>query len=562
MNLERSIRATLMFCVLASSAVCGDAWSQPGTVLTCQKHNHFTMAALGSPLDDGDEFGDAVAGLGDLDGSGPAVGALAVGAISDDDGGSHRGAVYILFVDDAGGVISYRKITSLEPDLAGTLEEDDEFGGAIAYLGDLDGNGPSVAALAVGAIGDDDGGFDRGAVYVLFLDPAGQVLSHQKISQLEGNFTAPLDDLDEFGGAVGFLGDLDGAGASAGALVVGTIGDDDGGTNRGAAYILFLSPNGMVQSHQKICDTDGDFTAGLGNNDNFGEDVAGLGDLDGAGPSAAALVVTAVDDDDGGSDRGAVYVLFLANTGRVLSYQKISNTQGNFSGPLADKDNFGSAVIGLGDLDGSGPSATAIAVGAASDDGPGLDRGAVYVLFLNQAGMVLSDLEYSSTAGSIGAKLNDEAEFGGSVAVLGDLDGSGPAHQFLVSGVGLDDDGGPDRGGVYVLALGGGGTVDVDQSPAASRAVGVSHVRPNPFRGVALVSFRVETQCRVGIDVLDISGRTVRSLVHEESIPGEHRVAWNGLDDGGRAVAPGIYYLRMSVNGQPLNAGAKAVLVR
>ena len=38
----------------------------------------------------------------------------------------------------------------------------------MAALGDLDGDG--VGDLAVGALGDDDGGSARGAVWVLFLD--------------------------------------------------------------------------------------------------------------------------------------------------------------------------------------------------------------------------------------------------------------------------------------------------------------------------------------------------------------------------------------------------------
>ena len=37
-------------------------------------------------------------------------------------------------------------------------------------IGDLDGD--SITDLAVGAFGDDDGGTDRGAVYILFLEPA------------------------------------------------------------------------------------------------------------------------------------------------------------------------------------------------------------------------------------------------------------------------------------------------------------------------------------------------------------------------------------------------------
>src|SRR5438309_1762590 len=80
----------------------------------------------------------------------------------------------------------------------------------------------------------------------------GRVLSHQKISDIQGNFTAPLLNLDEFGGAVANLGDLDGPGPSVVALAVGATGDDDGGVNRGAVYILFLNNNGSVLSYQKI----------------------------------------------------------------------------------------------------------------------------------------------------------------------------------------------------------------------------------------------------------------------------------------------------------------------
>ena len=57
----------------------------------------------------------------------------------------------------------------------------------MAALGDLDGDG--VGDLAVGAPRDDDGGTDRGAVWVLFLNTDGTVKSHQKISDTEGGFT-------------------------------------------------------------------------------------------------------------------------------------------------------------------------------------------------------------------------------------------------------------------------------------------------------------------------------------------------------------------------------------
>ncbi|MCA9024590.1 MAG: FG-GAP repeat protein [Planctomycetaceae bacterium] len=77
-------------------------------------------------------------------------------------------------------------------------------------LGDLDGDG--IADLAVGAYRDDDGGINRGAVYILFMNADGSVRSHQKISDTEGTFSATLEDYNWFGSSLASVGDLDGDG--------------------------------------------------------------------------------------------------------------------------------------------------------------------------------------------------------------------------------------------------------------------------------------------------------------------------------------------------------------
>ena len=50
-------------------------------------------------LSDGDQFGRAVADIGDLDGDN--INDITVGAPLDDDGGTNRGAVWLLFMDRA-----------------------------------------------------------------------------------------------------------------------------------------------------------------------------------------------------------------------------------------------------------------------------------------------------------------------------------------------------------------------------------------------------------------------------------------------------------------------------
>jgi len=552
------IGACLILSTVANTVLFGIAWSQVGTVISHQKISDLA-GNFSEPLRNLDEFGGAAVSLGDLDGAGPSVVAVAVGAAGDS---AYRGAVYVLFLDATGKTLSYRKINSTQGNFTALLHSADQFGSAVANLGDLDGPGPSVVALAVGATGDDDGGLSHGAVYVLFLASTGNVLSFQKISDTQGNFLAPLLLGDEFGGACASLGDLDGPGPGVAALAVGAIGDEDGGPDRGATYVLFLASTGNVLSYQKISDTQGNFAEPLENVDEFGGSLAGLGDLDGSGPSVAALAVGAVGDDDGGTGRGAIYVLFLSSTGNVLSYKKISNTQGNFTALLDDSDEFGGSIARLGDLDASGPSVMALAVGTAGDDDGGTDRGATYVVFLNSAGSVLSYQKISATQGNFHGTLSDEGDFGGSVAALGDIDGVGVAVQALVVGAALDDDGGTDRGALYVLFLAGAVPTGVEQQSPGFLMSSLGHARPNPFRPGTTMPFRIGQPSSVRIDILDVKGRLVRELFAGHADAGEHQAVWNGLDDKGHHAAPGSYFYRMSVDGKTLTTSAKVVLLK
>ena len=104
--------------------------------------------------------------------------------------------------------------------------------------------------------------------------------------------------------------------------------------------------------------------------------------------------------------------------GWVLSHQKISSTEGNFTGILDNGDFFGTSAAALGDLDGDGVDD--IAVGAIRDDDGGLWRGAVWVLFLNTDGTVKSHQKISDTEGGFTGTLDNEDEFGLSVASLGE----------------------------------------------------------------------------------------------------------------------------------------------
>ena len=320
----------------------------------------------------------------------------------------------------------------------------------MAGIGDIDGDG--IGDLAVGAVRDDDGGVDRGAVYVLFLNADGTVRAEQKISDTEGGLTAALTDNGRFGSFVAGAGDIDGDGI--GDLLVSNHLDDDGGSNRGAVHVLFLNADGTVRAEQKISDTTGGLTATLTDNDGFGFSVGGIGDLDGDGVEDIAAGAWA--DDDGGNARGAVYILFLNPDGTVRAEQKISDTAGGLAATLDNADNFGYSLAAIGDLDHDGIGE--LVVGARYDDDGGNDRGALYLLHLNSDGTVKEEQKISDLVGGFSAVLDDGDGFGSSVAGIGDLDGDGTIG--LLVGAATDDDGGTDRGAVYALDLAGPVTID------------------------------------------------------------------------------------------------------
>lgn len=326
------------------------------------------------------------------------------------------------------------------------LETFDRFGGALAVVGDLDGNG--VPDLAVGAYGDDDGGPDQGAVYILFLTSTGSVQSHVKIAEGVGGFTGPLAASDRFGRSVVAVGDLNQDGTID--IAVGAPGDDDGGNQQGAVWILFLGPGGTVVQSQKISATQGGFTGTLSAFDFFGESLAAIGDLDSSG--TPDLVVGARGSDGNGVDRGAVWVLFLAPGGTVLSSVRIGEGSGGFTGQLDDEDGFGSAVASLSDLDGDGRPE--LFVGAPLDDDGGADTGAVWRMSLQTSGLVAGVAKWS--LGSPGLPLIAPGEgWGAALAAAGDLNDDGTPD--LLIGAPRGDDGGvgihANRGAVHVLML-------------------------------------------------------------------------------------------------------------
>jgi hypothetical protein len=341
------------------------------------------------------------------------------------------------------------------------------FGQNPAGLGDVDGDG--VPDVISGDTSNDNNPDDNlrgaGAAYIAFLNADGTVKAQQKISNGTGGLPAgALFPGGRFGSSAARIEDLDDDGVPE--VIVGASLSD---LNEGAAYVLFLNGEqvnpsdpapGTVKRFVKIGDgTTGGLSAGtLSPNDQFGSNVAGLGDVDGDG--VPDVLVGAPEDDDGASGAGAAYVLFLNADGTMKAQQKISNGNGGLpAGTLAD-DAFGSSAAGIGDLDGD--AVPDVLVGAPDTDDGGLRAGAAYMLFLNADGTVKARQKISDGTGGLPAgTIARLDEFGESAAGLGDLDGDG-IPDVLVGAPGTND-GETRAGAAYVLFLNSDGMVKAQQ---------------------------------------------------------------------------------------------------
>jgi len=68
---------------------------------------------------------------------------------------------------------------------------------------------------------------------------------------------------------------------------------------------------------------------------------------------------------------------------------------------------------------------------------------------------------------------------------------------------------------------------------------------PNPFNSKTTITYEVPEKTRVTLEIYDIVGREIRTIVSAEQEPGECAVVWDGRDDAGHMVASGVYFYQM-----------------
>lgn len=72
---------------------------------------------------------------------------------------------------------------------------------------------------------------------------------------------------------------------------------------------------------------------------------------------------------------------------------------------------------------------------------------------------------------------------------------------------------------------------------------------PNPFNPETMISFDLPEDAKVTLQVYNMLGQIVQTLVSDKLAAGSHRIMWNGQDEHGVNVASGVYFYRIKAMG-------------
>jgi hypothetical protein len=425
---------------------------------------------------DSDHSGVSVSGAGDVNGDGLAD--LLIGADFANVDGTRRGQSYLVY-----GRLSVKPLSG-PLDLAnvgGTLTgatfngiaDFDNSGFSVSIAGDV--NGDRRADLLIGAYKANAGGTERGQSYLVYgrhgINPLSGSISLGDVGgAVEGATFNGIADYDHAGFSVSTAGDVNGDGLAD--LLIGAKSANVAGSERGQTYLVYgrLGSNPLSGSIN-LGDVGGAVPGATFNGtvdyDHAGVSVSAAGDVNGDG--RADLLIGADSANAAGTNRGETYLVYGQPTGNLLSGPlDLADVGGKVAGAtfngIADYDNAGVSVSGVGDVNGDGLDD--LLIGADFANVANTSGGQSYLIYGRPIGSLLSgSLDLADVGGMLaGATFNgisNRDNSGVAVSGAGDINGDGLAD--LLIGATTANGGGIDRGQGY-LVYGQYGSVVVGNS--------------------------------------------------------------------------------------------------
>lgn len=119
-----------------------------------------------------------------------------------------------------------------------------------------------------------------------------------------------------------------------------------------------------------------------------------------------------------------------------------------------------------------------------------------------------------------------------------------------------------------IVWLSGGAFAQQDEPPviALPTEFGISQNYPNPFNPSTTISYQLVEEANVTLEIYDMMGRKISSLVQEPKQAGYYTAKWEGRDNSGKQVATGVYLYRFNAipasGKQPFAKSGKLLLTK
>ena len=99
----------------------------------------------------------------------------------------------------------------------------------------------------------------------------------------------------------------------------------------------------------------------------------------------------------------------------------------------------------------------------------------------------------------------------------------------------------------YMILTGASG---VDNTPSIMPAGGFDSIYPTPFNPVTNIKFVVNRANLVQLNIYNIRGEKVRTLIQDSLPANVYTLTWDGTDDAGQGVASGNYFARLRIGAE------------
>ena len=83
---------------------------------------------------------------------------------------------------------------------------------------------------------------------------------------------------------------------------------------------------------------------------------------------------------------------------------------------------------------------------------------------------------------------------------------------------------------------------------------------PNPFNPTTVISYRLPMSSNVKLNIFNILGQRIKTLVNSFQSAGEHSLVWDATDYKSNPVSSGMYFYSLDTGDQSLQK--KMILVR